>query len=120
MITDEMAYKILRMLDADPHISQRAIARELGISLGKVNYCLKGLIDKGILKAKNFYNSDNKSAYAYFITPAGIEEKAKITYRFLKRRVAEYELLQQEIEELRAEAKRLKATEKHSVTHTTE
>ena len=107
MITDEMAYKILRMLDADPHISQRVIAKQLGISLGKVNYCLKGLIDKGILKARNFYNSDHKAAYAYFITPAGIEEKAKITYRFLKRRVAEYAQLQQEIEELRAEAKRL-------------
>jgi len=108
MITDEMAYKILRMLEADPQISQRAIARELGISLGKVNYCLKGLIDKGILKARNFYNSDNKVAYAYLITPAGIEEKAKITYRFLRRRVGEYEQLQREIEELRAEANRLK------------
>jgi EPS-associated MarR family transcriptional regulator len=111
MLNDETAYKLLRMLEADPHMSQRAIAKQLDISLGKVNYCLKSLIDKGVLKARNFYKSKNKTAYAYFITPAGIEEKAKITYRFLKTKVTEYEKLHDEIEELRAEAQRLQALE---------
>lgn len=109
MLNDELAYKLLKMLEAEPHMSQRAIARELDISLGKVNYCLKALIDKGVLKARNFYNSEKKSAYAYFLTPAGLEEKSRITFRFLKKKMSEYEQLREEIEEIRAEAQRLKA-----------
>jgi EPS-associated MarR family transcriptional regulator len=103
MIDDESHYKILKLLQEDPHISQRAIAEVLGVSLGKTNYCLKALIGRGLIKAKNFRNSNNKAAYAYFLTPMGMEEKAKVTARFLKRKMAEYEMLREEIESLRRE-----------------
>lgn|SRR5690606_38272688 len=103
MLTDEYRYKILKLLSNNPHISQRELSRELGISLGKVNYCIHALIEKGIVKASNFKNSQNKQAYAYLLTPKGIEDKAKVTVRFLNRKLAEYEALQNEIEVLRSE-----------------
>lgn len=89
-------------------MSQRAIASEMGVSLGKVNYCLRALIDKGILKAKNFYKNTNKSAYAYFLTPKGIDEKARVTVKFLQAKLEEHERLTLEIEEIRTEAAKLK------------
>ncbi|MTI64675.1 MarR family EPS-associated transcriptional regulator [Methylophaga sp.] len=104
MLTDEYRYKIFKLVEANPAISQRQIARELGISLGKTNYCLKALIEKGLLKAGNFRNSKNKLAYAYKLTPKGIEEKTSVTVRFLKKKIKEYELLQKEIDELRKES----------------
>jgi len=104
MITDEYRYKIFKLVEANPEISQRELARELGISLGKVNYCLKALIEKGLLKASNFRNSQNKMAYVYKLTPSGIEEKANVTVRFLKQKTSEYESLKSEIEFLRQEA----------------
>ncbi len=100
-LSDEYRYKILRLLEANPQMSQRDLARELSISLGKVNYCLQALIDKGLVKANNFRRSTNKVAYAYLLTPRGIEEKAKVTAQFLMRKVAEYEALEKEIEQLR-------------------
>lgn len=103
MADDETHYKILKLLQADPHISQRALAEALGVSLGKTNYCLKALIGRGLIKARNFRNSSNKAAYAYFLTPKGMEEKATVTLRFLKRKMAEYESLREEIEHLRRE-----------------
>lgn len=75
------------------------------MSLGKVNYCIKGLINKGWVKVKNFRKSNNKLAYAYFLTPHGLDEKARVTLSFLKHRVTEYEALEKEIDELRHEAK---------------
>jgi EPS-associated MarR family transcriptional regulator len=99
----ETHYKVLRHLEANPEITQRELAQELGVSLGKVNYCLKALIQKGWVKATNFKNSNNKSAYAYLLTPTGIERKARITVSYLKRKVEEYETLKTEIEELRRE-----------------
>ncbi len=84
MLTDETRYKILKLIEAKPKMSQREVAKELGISLGKANYCLKALIEKGIIKASNFRNSQNKLAYLYNITPKGIEEKSRVTSRFLK------------------------------------
>lgn len=104
MLTDEYRYKILKMVENNPAISQRELASQLGISLGKVNFCLKALIEKGLLKATNFRNNKNKLAYMYLLTPSGIEEKASITLRFLKYKMHEYEVLQAEIEELRREA----------------
>ena len=104
MLTDEYRYKILKLVEAKPEISQRELAQQLGVSLGKANYCLKALIEKGLLKATNFRNNKNKLAYMYLLTPSGIEEKASITLRFLKYNMQEYELLQAEIEELRREA----------------
>ncbi|MDF1584437.1 MAG: MarR family EPS-associated transcriptional regulator [Methyloprofundus sp.] len=104
MLTDEYRYKILKLLEENPEISQRELAKTLGISLGKTNYCLKALIEVGILKADNFRNSKNKLAYMYLLTPKGIEEKAKITSRFLNNKLQEYEKLQAEIAELKVEA----------------
>lgn len=104
MLTDEYRYKILKLVEAKPEISQRELAADLGISLGKANFCLKALIEVGLLKATNFRNSKNKLAYMYLLTPTGIEEKAKITLRFLKNKMQEYEKLQIEITVLTAEA----------------
>src|SRR5213594_3226125 len=103
-LSDESRYRILRLIEKNPAISQREIARELGISLGKVNFCLRALIEKGVLKANSFLNSRNKRAYIYVFTPNGIEEKAKVTLRFLKKKVEEYEALQREIAELKEHA----------------
>jgi len=102
---EALRYKILKILQDDPNISQRDMAKELEISLGKANYCLKGLMEKGLVKAKNFKNSDNKLAYAYFLTPMGIEEKARVTMSFLKTRLRQYEEMEEEIEELRRETR---------------
>ena len=104
MLTDEYRYKILKTLEANPEISQRDMARALGISLGRVNFCLKALIEVGLLKATNFRNSSNKLAYMYLLTPSGIEEKSAITARFLKSKLQEHDNLQSEIEELRKDA----------------
>jgi len=104
MLTDEYRYKILKLIEAQPEISQRELAQALGISLGKANFCLKALIDVGLLKVTNFRNSKNKLAYMYLLTPSGIEEKASITVRFLKYKLQQYELLKAELEELRREA----------------
>lgn len=100
MLTDEYSYKILKLVESKPEISQRELAAALGISLGKVNFCLKALIDVGLLKASNFKNSKNKLAYMYLLTSAGIEEKAKITMRFLLSKMQEYETLRAEIDDL--------------------
>ena len=101
MLTDEVRYKLLRILEANPELSQRQVARALGVSLGKTNYCLKALIEKGLVKAANFRNHENKLLYTYFLTPRGIEEKARVTVRFLQRKLSEYEALQAEIEQIR-------------------
>ncbi len=105
MLTDEYRYKILKLVEVKPEISQRELAKNLGISLGKANFCLKALIEKGLLKATNFRNSQNKLAYMYLLTPNGIEEKSSITLRFLKSKMQEYELLQAEISLLVQETK---------------
>lgn len=99
---EDTHYKVFKILETNPSISQRELAGELGVSLGKANYCIKALIDKGLVKANNFKNSDNKRAYFYELTPRGIEAKAKIAVRFLARKMEEYEALREEIEELKA------------------
>lgn len=103
LFTGETHYKLMRVLEANPEISQRDVARELGISLGKVNYSLRALMKKGWIKATNFKNSNNKAAYMYLLTPRGIEEKASLSVRFLKIKMQEYERLRVEIEEMRRE-----------------
>ena len=105
MATD-VHYKLMRLLDANPGMSQREVAREMGISLGKVNYCLQALMRKGWIKATNFKNSQNKAAYMYWLTPRGLESKASLTLKYLKIKVLEYEALRVEIEEMRREAAR--------------
>jgi len=104
---EESHYRLLRLLDASPRLTQRELARELGVSLGKVNYCVNALIEKGWVKARNFRNSNAKLAYAYLLTPRGIEQKAAITVHFLRRKVAEYESLKKEIAQLRREVDQL-------------
>ena len=104
MLTDEYRYKILKILATNPEISQRDLAKKLDISLGRVNFCLKALIEKGLLKASNFRNNQNKMAYMYLLTPQGLEEKTVITARFLKLKLQEHAKLQAEIEELRNDA----------------
>ncbi|MDH5654603.1 MAG: MarR family EPS-associated transcriptional regulator [Spirochaetia bacterium] len=100
MLTDELRFKILKVLQDNPDLNQRQLADHLNISLGKTNYCIQALIGKGLLKVKNFKNNRNKLAYSYLLTPGGMEEKAKLTIRFLKRKMEEYEILKTEIEEL--------------------
>jgi len=98
--------EVLRLLDEikkRPEMTQRELSSSLGISLGKVNFLLKALIDKGHVKVDNFKKSNNKSAYLYYLTPKGMEEKARFTYRFLKRKMKEYEDLEQEIRRLKEE-----------------
>ena len=98
-------YRLLKLLDEQPQLSQRELARAMGISLGKTNFCLQALIKVGLVKAKNFRNAKNKSAYLYKLTPGGIEEKALVTRNFLQRKIKEYESIQREIAELKADIK---------------
>lgn len=100
---DELRHRILRILATHPDVNQRELASILGVSLGKANYCLAALIEKGWIKARNFKNNRNKLAYAYYLTPQGIEEKARLTVRFFRRKLKEYEDLKSQIDELAVE-----------------
>jgi len=102
-LSDDVHYRLLKLLEERPDASQRQLAAALGISLGKINYCVGALLDQGWIKATNFKNSKNKLAYAYLLTPSGVDAKARITARFLKRKIAEHEALRAEIEQLSAE-----------------
>ena len=103
LMSEELNYKVIKLIEQDAEISQRELSKELGVSLGKVNYCLRALIDKGWVKAKNFKNSSNKMAYRYLLTPHGVQQKTTLTAQFLKRKLAEYEDLQREIACLQSE-----------------
>lgn len=103
MTVNETQYKVMRLLEANPEMSQRDVAGELGISLGKVNYCLRALIQKGWVKAANFKNSKKKAAYMYLLTPRGVEQKGRLTVKFLQIKMREYELLRLEIEQMKRE-----------------
>ena len=100
---DELRLRVLRALEANPELSQRQLAAELGVSLGGVNYALKALMERGFVKADNFRKSGNKVAYLYVLTPRGVAEKASLATAFLGRKLAEYEVLKQEIEALKGE-----------------
>ncbi len=104
MLDENTHYSLLKTLEENPGLSQRDLAKKLGVSLGKVNFCLKALVTKGSVKIKNFRNNDNKLAYAYLLTPRGIEDKARITMDFLRYKTQEYERLKKEIEELQRAA----------------
>lgn len=105
-IDEDLRLAILRQLSERPEQSQRELARALGLSLGKTNYCLHALIEKGWIKARNFRNSSNKLAYAYALTPSGLRAKARATIAFLDRKQREFESLRHQIEALRAEVAR--------------
>ena len=100
---DELRLKTLRLIEANPSISQRQMAKELGVSLGGVNYCLKALVEVGWIKVGNFAKSSHKLGYLYLVTPDGIKEKAKITANFLAKKRHEYSVLRQEIDQLEGE-----------------
>jgi EPS-associated MarR family transcriptional regulator len=100
---DEIQLKVLRMLHEQPDLSQRNLAKELGVSLGGINYCFKALVEKGWIKLENFNQSKHKLGYIYLLTPAGLLQKSKLTADFLKRKLIEYETLQVEIEFLNSE-----------------
>ncbi len=103
MTSEELDYRLFKLIEARPELSQRELADELGVSLGKTNYVLRALIEKGWVKTRNFRNSHNKLAYAYILTPSGIARKIDITHRFLRRKQAEYDRLKREIAELEKE-----------------
>lgn len=93
-------YKLLKLIEANPAIQQREMAKAMGVSLGKANYCLQALVQKGLVKMDNFRRNDSKLGYLYVLTPSGIEAKASLTVAFLKYKIAEYEAIRDEIEEL--------------------
>ena len=99
MQNDPDKFNVLRKVNSNPNISQRELAYQLNLSLGKVNYCLRSLKSKGLVKIKNFKKSENKLKYAYILTPKGIAEKTKITINFMKKKMKEYDELKSEIEE---------------------
>lgn len=102
-MSQEVRYRLLKYLSEHPDATQRQLARELGVSVGKVNYCLRALIEKGLLKMRNFQSAKHKAAYAYLLTAEGIEEKVNVTYAFLRRKIEEYDLLSKEIDTMTAE-----------------
>src|SRR4051812_5511674 len=106
MLSDEVRYKLFRLFEENPEMSQRDVARELGMSVGKVNFCVKALIESGFVKAARFKNSQNKVGYMYLLTPTGIQHKARLTARFLRYKLEQYEVLRGEIERLRSDARR--------------
>ena len=105
MVDQELEYRALKLLEQQPDLTQRQLAEQLGVSLGKTHYLVKSLIDVGWVKLDNFQRSDNKWGYAYLLTPMGIVEKAAITARFLLRKQREYTQLQQEIAQLQEEVR---------------
>jgi len=102
---EEHYLKVMRLLQENPDLTQRELAEQLGLSVGSVNYCLKALIEKGWVKMRNFIHSKNKFGYIYVLTPAGINQRAELTSKFLARKIAEYEKLKSEIETLKTEAR---------------
>ena len=105
MVNQDLEYRMLKILEQQPDLTQRQLSEELGVSLGKTNYLVKSLIDVGWVKLDNFQRSNSKWGYAYLLTPKGIVEKAAITARFLVRKQREYNELQQEIAQLQKEVK---------------
>jgi EPS-associated MarR family transcriptional regulator len=103
MISDELQHKFFKAIAEHPQMNQRELSQNLGISLGKANYCIKALVEKGWVKAQNFKNNKNKLAYIYMLTPSGIEQKASVTIRYLKRKMQEYDELKAAVEELQKE-----------------
>ena len=109
---DDTSFKILSAIAKSPPHSQRSLSRTIGMSLGSVNFCLNALIKKGLVKVGNFKNNENKLAYAYLLTPKGVKEKSKLTAKFLRHKMQEYELLCEEIFALEAELEEMAKTKK--------
>ena len=99
----DMRYRVLAMIEANPAITQRALAVALGVSLGRVNYGLRALVEKGLIKVNNFKQSETKLTYAYLLTPSGVKEKSALTAAFLARKMQEFDALKAEIEALQGQ-----------------
>ena len=112
-IQEDIHFRIMRILQENPDLTQRELAEKLGMSVGGLNYCLNALIDKGLVKMQNFSNSKNKFKYVYLLTPMGIAEKLALTTRFLSRKMDEYEALKLEIEALKSEVDALGQDKTH-------
>ncbi|PKL40253.1 MAG: MarR family EPS-associated transcriptional regulator [Candidatus Riflebacteria bacterium HGW-Riflebacteria-1] len=106
-MNDETTYKLFKAIEESPATNQRRLASNLEMSLGKLNYCLKALLDKGLVKAENFIESNNKRSYLYKLTTAGVSEKAAVTLRFLKVKMQEYDRIRDEIVQLKEEVKHI-------------
>lgn len=102
-LQEDTNFRVMRLLQENPDLTQRELAEKLGVSVGGLNYCLKALMEKGLVKMKNFANSKNKFGYVYVLTPRGIAEKTRLTGAFLKRKMEEYDALKAEIEALKNE-----------------
>ena len=107
MNNQDIRLDLLRRLESNPQFTQRELSREMGVSLGKVNYCMKKLTEKGLIKLTNFTHNPNKIGYAYLLTPGGIEEKSRLTFSFLKRKLIEFEKLKKEINSLQLESEEM-------------
>jgi EPS-associated MarR family transcriptional regulator len=109
-VSSELQFRVLRLLEVNPHLTQRELSKSLGVSLGGVNYCLNALVAKGSVKIQNFKNNKNKWVYAYLLTPQGVAEKTALTGAFLKRKMQEYQTLKEEIEVLGQESLLMEAS----------
>ena len=107
MNNQDIRLDLLRKLESNPQFTQRELSREVDVSLGKVNYCIKKLTEKGLIKLTNFTHNPNKIGYVYLLTPSGIEEKSRLTFSFLKRKIVEYEILKKEINALKLESEEM-------------
>ena len=110
-LQDDVRFRVLRLLEQNPEISQRDLAEAVGISTGSTHYLLKALVDKGLVKLGNFTACEDKRRYAYVLTPKGISERAALTRRFLIRKMAEYGMLKAEIEDVRSDLSDAELTE---------
>lgn len=115
ILQEDTFFRVMRILQDNPDLTQRELAEKLGFSVGGLNYCLKAFTEKCLVKMQNFANSKNKFGYVYMLTPSGMAKKAAISHRFLKRKMADYALLKAEIEALRSEAERPGAKETQKV-----
>jgi EPS-associated MarR family transcriptional regulator len=105
----EIHLDLLRKLEEDPNLTQRQLSKEMGVSLGKINYCMQKLIEKGWIKLSSFSKNANKSNYKYLLTPKGIDQKTRMTFTFLKIKMNEYEMLKKEIKKLEEDAAKIKS-----------
>ncbi len=107
MNKEDIHLDLLRKLEVNPEYTQRELSKEMGVSLGKINYCMQKLVEKGWIKLSSFRHHPNKVNYIYFLTPKGIEQKTKLTILFLKRKIEEFEILKDEISELKLESEKM-------------
>ena len=112
MNKNQVHFDLLRKFEANPKYTQRELSKEMGVSLGKVNYCINKLVEKGWVKLTNFNRNPNKVGYIYLLTPKGIEEKTRLTFAFLKIKLTEYEMLKEEINSLKLDTEKLKSSQK--------